>query len=65
VALLWPVSDADAVPEVLPATMTESLWTFGPMSNEERWLSLGDEWHVELPRTELPPALFEPEQEEL
>lgn len=65
VALLWAITDADAVPEVLPATMTESLWMFGPMSNEERWMSLGDQWQVELPRTELPPAMFEPEEEEL
>ncbi len=63
VALLWPITDADAVPDVLPASMTESLWTFGPMSNEHQWMSLGDVWHVELPRTELPPALFEPEED--
>lgn len=62
VALLWPISDADAVPDVLPATMIESIWTFGPMSNESRWLSLGDVWTVELPPTDLPPALFEPEE---
>ena len=63
VALLWPISDPAAVPDVLDAIMTESLWTFGPMSNEERWMSLGDKWHVALPHSELPPALFEPEDE--
>lgn len=63
VALLWPISDPAAVPDVLDAVMTESLWTFGPMSNEERWMSLGDTWHVALPRTELPPTMFEPEDD--
>jgi hypothetical protein len=64
VALLWPISDPAAVPDdELDAVMTESLWTFGPMSNEEKWMSLGDTWHVALPRTELPPAMFEPEDE--
>ena len=63
VALLWPIADPTAVPDVLEAIMTESLWTFGSMSNEERWMSLGDEWHVSLPRTELPPAMFEPEDD--
>lgn len=63
VAMLWAISDAEAVPDVLPATMTESLWTFGPLSNENVWLSLGDEWDVELPRTELPPSMLEPEEE--
>lgn len=61
VAMLWLISDASAVPTVLSATMTEQLWTFGPMSNEERWMSLGDTWLVELPQTDLPPAMFEPE----
>ncbi len=63
VALLWPIADAESVPETLTATMTESMWTFGPMSNENRWMSLGDVWTVELPRTQLPPPLFEPEDE--
>lgn len=63
VALLWPITEAEAIGDVLPATMTESLWTFGPMSNENQWMSLGDVWNVELPRTELPPALFEPEED--
>lgn len=61
VALLWPVADAGAAPETLAVTMTESLWTFGPMSNENRWLALGDRWTAQLPRTELPPAMVDPE----
>lgn len=63
VALLWPITDASVVPERLSATMTESMWTFGPMSNENQWMSVGDVWTVELPQTALPPALFEPEDD--
>lgn len=63
VALLWPVADAGAIGDVLTATMTESTWTYGVMSGEERWMSLGDVWTVELPRTPLPPSLFEPEDD--
>lgn len=63
VALLWQITDPDSVGDTLNATMTEQVWTYGPMSGEETWMSLGDVWTVELPRTELPPAMYEPEDE--
>lgn len=64
VALLWEISDPEAIGDTLTATMTEQVWTYGPMSGEESWMSLGDIWTVELPRTELPPSMFEPEEEQ-
>lgn len=63
VAMLWAITDADSIGDVLTATLTEQEWRYGPLSGEENWFALGDVWTVELPRTELPPTMFEPEDE--
>lgn len=63
VALMWPISDADAVGDRLDLTMTESELTFSLMSQEEVWMSLGDVWTTSLPREDLPSTLFEPKDE--
>lgn len=63
VALLWPITDVDAVPDVLTISMTESVWEYGVVSGEDRWLSLGDTWLMDLPRDDLPTALYEPPDE--
>lgn len=63
VALMWPITDADAVGDSLDITMTESMLTFSLMSQENVWMSLGDIWTTTLPRVDLPPTLFEPKDD--
>ena len=63
VALMWPLTDADAVGETLDITMTESELTYSLMSKEDVWMSLGDVWTTTLPREDLPSTLFEPKDD--
>lgn len=63
VALMWPITDADAVGDTLDVTMTESELTFSLMSQEDVWMSLGDVWTTTLTREDLPSSLFEPKAE--
>lgn len=63
VAVMWPIGDPEAIGDTLTFSMTESIWTFRLLSGEDGWLSIGDVWTMELPRTELPDSLYEPEED--
>lgn len=63
VVLLWPIADSDTIGDTVTVSMTESIFTYGFVSQEDRWLSIGDELLVDLPRIDLPAALYEPEEQ--
>jgi hypothetical protein len=65
VAYLWPVSSTDSIGDTMTISMTEQVWTYGPLTGRDTWLALGDIWTMDLPRVELPAGLYEPPEDEL